>query len=72
MNPWLFYGRRGQLAVLAEMLARRRWFFAKLTGRRRIGKTTLIQQALETVGARQPVFYIQVLIPNRPRDVGRQ
>jgi uncharacterized protein len=60
MKPWRFYGRKNQLTVLAEMLARRRWFFAKVTGRRRIGKTTLIQQALEAVGAGQPVFYVQV------------
>lgn len=60
MKPWRFYGRRDQLAVLTEMLGRQRWFFARITGRRRIGKTTLIQQALEAVGARQPIFYVQV------------
>jgi AAA+ ATPase superfamily predicted ATPase len=60
MKPWQFYGRKDQLAVLAEMLGRRRWFFAKVTGRRRIGKTTLIQRALEAAGSRQPVFYVQV------------
>jgi AAA+ ATPase superfamily predicted ATPase len=60
MKPWLFYGRKDQLAVLAGMLCRRRWFFAKVTGRRRIGKTTLIQQALEAIGSHQPVFYVQV------------
>src|SRR4051812_46814714 len=60
MKAWQFYGRKDQLAVLAEMFARRRWFFAKVTGRRRIGKTTLIQEALKTVGSRQPVFYVQV------------
>lgn len=60
MKPWQFYGRKPQLAALAEMLARRRWFFAKVTGRRRIGKTTLIQQAMQSVGAGQPVFYVQV------------
>ncbi len=60
MKPWQFYGRKDQLAVLAEMLARRRWFFAKVTGRRRIGKTTLIQQALIAVDAGQPVLYVQV------------
>jgi AAA+ ATPase superfamily predicted ATPase len=60
MKPWLFYGRKDQLAVLAEMLGRRRWFFAKVTGRRRIGKTALIQQAMTAIGSRQPVFYVQV------------
>lgn len=60
MNPWRFYGRRDQLAALAAMLARRRWFFARVTGRRRIGKTTLIQRALESIGSDRPVFYVQV------------
>ena len=60
MKPWRFYGRKDQLAVLAEMLNRRRWFFAKVTGRRRIGKTALIQRAMESVGSDRPVFYVQV------------
>jgi uncharacterized protein len=60
MKPWQFYGRKAQLAVLAEMLARRRWFFAKVTGRRRIGKTALIQQAMVSVGTGSLVFYVQV------------
>ncbi len=42
------------------MLARKRWFFAKVTGRRRIGKTTLIQQAMQELGNKQPVFYVQI------------
>ena len=60
MKPWKFYGRTRQLAVLAEMLGRRRWFFAKVSGRRRIGKTALIQRALQAAGASQPVFYVQI------------
>jgi uncharacterized protein len=60
MQPWRFYGRNEQLALLAEILGRHRWFFAKVTGRRRIGKTTLIQRALANIGSDQPVFYVQV------------
>lgn len=60
MADWRFYGRKTQLAVLSEMLGRKRWFFAKVTGRRRIGKTTLIQQALHAISSQQPVFYVQV------------
>ena len=60
MADWKFYGRRGQLADLERMLGRRRWFFAKVTGRRRIGKTTLIQQAMQELGNRQPVFFVQI------------
>jgi AAA+ ATPase superfamily predicted ATPase len=37
MADWKFYGRREQLADLERMLNRKRWFFAKVTGRRRIG-----------------------------------
>ncbi|MBL8622275.1 MAG: hypothetical protein JNK64_13260 [Myxococcales bacterium] len=55
---WGFYGRHDELRQLGEILGRSRWFFAKLTGRRRIGKTTLIQQALQAAG--RSVFYIQI------------
>ncbi|PQO42084.1 ATP-binding protein [Blastopirellula marina] len=60
MSQWKFYGRKDQLVDLERMLARNRWFFAKVTGRRRIGKTTLIQQAMKELGNDQPVFYVQV------------
>ena len=39
---------------------RKRWFFAKVTGRRQIGKTTLIQRALQWIKSKQPIFYVQV------------
>ncbi|MCC6998934.1 MAG: ATP-binding protein [Deltaproteobacteria bacterium] len=55
---WGFYGRQEELRQLGEILARGRWFFVKLTGRRRIGKTALIQQALPVANRR--VFYLQV------------
>lgn len=55
---WGFYGRTEELEELRSILARGRWFFVKITGRRRIGKTTLIQQALPTSGRR--IFYVQV------------
>ncbi|MGA2254004.1 MAG: hypothetical protein ABSG53_05025 [Thermoguttaceae bacterium] len=60
MADWKFYGRREQLADLERMLNRERWFFAKVSGRRRIGKTTLIQKAMQEIGSKQPVFYVQV------------
>ena len=55
--PWNFYGRSRELLEVGRILDRRRWFFAKLTGRRRIGKTTLIQQAIKHD---RPVFYVQI------------
>ncbi len=57
--PWGFYGRSAELDELQAILERRRWFFARITGRRRIGKTTLIQQALNAVGVKD-VLYVQV------------
>ena len=60
MTTWKFYGRKTQLADLAAMLSRGRWFFAKITGRRRIGKTRLIQEALQAIGSQRPVFYVQI------------
>ena len=60
MAEWKFYGRAEQLADLERMLARQRWFFAQVTGRRRIGKTALIQQAIHELADKQPVFYVQI------------
>lgn len=57
MADWEFYGRKEQLADLERMLERKRWFFAKVTGRRRIGKRTLIQQALEELGPSHHNFW---------------
>ncbi len=59
MATWSFYGRSRELEELSRILSRRRWFFARISGRRRIGKTTLIQQALQTSGRRR-VYYMQV------------
>jgi hypothetical protein len=56
---WGFYGRRTELEQLKSILERGRWFFCKVTGRRRIGKTTLIQEALQASG-RTEVFYVQI------------
>jgi hypothetical protein len=56
-DRWSFYGRTAELGDVRAILDRGRWFFAKISGRRRIGKTTLIQQAL---GRRARVFYVQI------------
>lgn len=58
MGTWGFYGRTREQDDLADILSRERWFFARITGRRRIGKTTLIQQVLE--GRDRRVFYVQI------------
>ena len=46
---WEFYGRRDELGGLLEKMRRDRWFFGAIHGRRRIGKTALVQQALRTL-----------------------
>jgi uncharacterized protein len=56
-GTWGFYGRQHELGELTAVFDRRRWFFVKLTGRRRIGKTTLIQRALRDS---QSTFYVQL------------
>ncbi len=56
---WGFYGRHDERGRLTAMLRRGRWFFAKVAGRRRIGKTALVQQALEA-DRRDRVLYIQI------------
>ena len=43
---WDFYGRRDELDRLLETMRTGRWFFGAIRGRRRIGKTALVQQAL--------------------------
>jgi AAA+ ATPase superfamily predicted ATPase len=55
---WGFYGRELELRQLEGIVGRGRWFFAKVTGRRRIGKTTLLQRALQPGGRR--AFYVQI------------
>lgn len=55
---WGFYGRHEELRQLRTVFDRGRWFFVKITGRRRIGKTTLIQRALQGTG--KPIVYVQI------------
>lgn len=47
------------MTQLRGILSRQRWFFVQVTGRRRIGKTSLIQQALKQTG-RDLTLYIQI------------
>lgn len=59
LDDWGFYGRQAELAQLERILRRGRWFFARVSGRRRIGKTALIQEALGRIGSDR-VLYVQV------------
>jgi AAA+ ATPase superfamily predicted ATPase len=56
---WGFYGRRRERAELAAVLGRGRWFFLQISGRRRIGKTRLVQELLQPE-RRKRVLYIQI------------
>jgi uncharacterized protein len=58
-SSWGFYGRGAELAHLESILRRGRWFFARVSGRRRIGKTALIQEALRATGSTR-VLYVQI------------
>lgn len=58
-TEWGFYGRQEERRELESVLGRQRWFFLKVAGRRRIGKTTLVQQALRP-DQRDRVLYLQV------------
>src|SRR5689334_1881418 len=42
MPDWSFYGRTEPLAELRRIVEAGRWFFCRIEGRRRIGKTTLL------------------------------
>ncbi|MEF9673233.1 DUF234 domain-containing protein [Pseudomonas sp. PCH446] len=44
---------------MQQVLERKRWFFLQISGRRRIGKTALIQQALQAAGISK-TLYIQI------------
>ncbi len=59
MAEWGFYGRRRERVELAAVLERGRWFFLQISGRRRIGKTRLVQELLQPE-RRDRVLYIQI------------
>ncbi len=46
-SAWKFYGREEELGALLKRLRSHRWFFGSISGRRSIGKTFLLAQALQ-------------------------
>ncbi len=58
-KDWGFYGRNQELAEIERIISSDRWFFCSISGRRRIGKTTLIQRALQS-NPDISEFYFQV------------
>lgn len=45
---------------MKKLLSRQQWFFCAISGRRRIGKTSLIKEALESLPQAQKAVYLQV------------
>jgi AAA+ ATPase superfamily predicted ATPase len=61
MPTWGFYGRADELAELGRMVRAQRWFFCRLEGRRRIGKTTLLSQLAKSIpDLESRLIYMQV------------
>ena len=61
MATWSFYGRSEPLSELRRIVDAKRWFFCRIEGRRRIGKTTLLGQLARTdenLGSK--LIYMQV------------
>jgi AAA+ ATPase superfamily predicted ATPase len=59
-RTWGFYGRAREIAMIEDILDRGRWFFCAISGRRRIGKTSLIREALEAKWDHDKVLYFQI------------
>jgi AAA+ ATPase superfamily predicted ATPase len=61
MARWGFYGRTEPMAELNRIVSSGRWFFCRIEGRRRIGKTALISQlALSSTMLSEHLVYMQV------------
>lgn len=61
MREWNFYGRTEPLAELRRIVESGRWFFCRIEGRRRIGKTTLLGElAKQDATLSQRLVYMQV------------
>jgi len=57
---WKFYGRNTELQSMRKLLSQPRWFFCAISGRRRIGKTSLIREALQSLPQARQAVYLQV------------
>lgn len=61
MSGWSFYGRDTQLEELRGLVHRGNWFFCRIQGRRRIGKTALLKQlAMLDASLLARLLYMQV------------
>lgn len=61
MADWKFYGRTEPLSELNRIVNAGRWFFCRIEGRRRIGKTSLLSQLAKGDGSLSDrLLYMQV------------
>lgn len=61
MANWSFYGRTHELDELRAIVGGPRWFFCRIQGRRRIGKTALLRHlAQEDADLQRRMVYMQV------------
>ncbi len=61
MADWQFYGRTEPLSELRRIVNAGRWFFCRIEGRRRIGKTSLLSQlAKDDASLSERLLYMQV------------
>lgn len=61
MADWQFYGRTEPLSELSRIVNAGRWFFCRIEGRRRIGKTSLLSQlAKDDASFSERLIYMQV------------
>lgn len=69
MTEWTFYGRTEPLQELHRIVDAKRWFFCRIEGRRRIGKTTLLGQLARTDGDLGSKFVYMQVPDSDERDV---
>ena len=53
-SAWQFYGREAELGAVLNRLRSHRWFFGSISGRRRIGKKFLLEEALRILRQDDP------------------
>ena len=63
MAAWTFYGRTEPLTELRRIVSSGRWFFCRIEGRRRIGKTTLLSE-LARRDARLSDRFVYMQVPD--------
>ena len=70
-GAWQFYGREAELGSLLKRLRSDEWLFGSISGRRRVGKTALVEQARRSLKQDDPSGRRTLLfqLPNStPRD----